>query len=177
MQETWVQSLDWEYSQEKEMATHSSTLSWEISRTEEPGGLQFMGSQKSQKRLSDSTTTTSHTVVHLWCTGKVIKIQRREKKEENEEGTENVLFAYVYGISLWLHLKSVRRNLFFQWKKGRKEREVEKRKENKRKEKEKERKKKEKQEICCQIIVTPCELRFSTEWKLSNQNKASLLLH
>ena len=30
------------------MATHSSILAWEIPRTEEPGGLQSMGSQKSQ---------------------------------------------------------------------------------------------------------------------------------
>ena len=31
---------------EKEMATHSSILTWEIPWTEEPGGLQSMGSQK-----------------------------------------------------------------------------------------------------------------------------------
>ena len=31
---------------EKEMATHSSSLAWEIPRTEEPGGLQSMESQK-----------------------------------------------------------------------------------------------------------------------------------
>ena len=37
---------------EKEMATHSSALAWEIPWTEEPGGLQSMGSQ-SQTRLSD----------------------------------------------------------------------------------------------------------------------------
>ena len=35
-------------SPEKEMATHSSILPWEIPWTEEPGGLQLMGSQKSQ---------------------------------------------------------------------------------------------------------------------------------
>ena len=34
--------------EEKEMATHSSILAWEIPWTEEPGGLQSMGSQKSQ---------------------------------------------------------------------------------------------------------------------------------
>ena len=38
MQETQVQSLDWEGPLEKEMATHSSILAWEIPRTEEPGG-------------------------------------------------------------------------------------------------------------------------------------------
>ena len=44
MQETWVRSLGWEDPLEKEMATHSSTLAWKIPRTEEPGGLQSMGS-------------------------------------------------------------------------------------------------------------------------------------
>ena len=46
MQETWVQSLDWEDLLEKEMATHSSTLAWKIPWTEEPGRLQSMGSQR-----------------------------------------------------------------------------------------------------------------------------------
>ena len=45
--ETWVQFLGWEDPLEKEMATHSNTLAWEISWTEEPGGLQSMGSQES----------------------------------------------------------------------------------------------------------------------------------
>ena len=40
MRETWVQSLDGEDPLEKEMATHSSILAWEIPWTEEPGGLQ-----------------------------------------------------------------------------------------------------------------------------------------
>ena len=35
------------------MATHSSVLAWEIPRTEEPSGLQSMGSQNSHTRLSD----------------------------------------------------------------------------------------------------------------------------
>ena len=46
MQETWVRSLDQEDPLEKEMATHSSILAWEIPGTEEPGGLQSMGSQR-----------------------------------------------------------------------------------------------------------------------------------
>ena len=46
VQETWVQSLGWEDSLEKEMATHSSTLAWKIPWTEEPGRLQSMGSQR-----------------------------------------------------------------------------------------------------------------------------------
>ena len=46
LQETRVQSLDQEDSPEKEMATHSSILAWEIPWTEEPGGLQYMGLQR-----------------------------------------------------------------------------------------------------------------------------------
>ena len=46
MQKTRVQSLDREDPLEKEMATHSSILAWGIPWTEEPGGLQSMGSQR-----------------------------------------------------------------------------------------------------------------------------------
>ena len=46
MQETLVQSLGQKDLLEKEMATHSSILAWKISWTEEPGGLQSMGSQR-----------------------------------------------------------------------------------------------------------------------------------
>ena len=46
MQETWVQSLRQEDPLEKGMATHSSILAWRIPRTEEPGRLQFMRSQR-----------------------------------------------------------------------------------------------------------------------------------
>ena len=46
MQETRVRSLDQEDLLEKEMAPHSSTLAWRIPWTEEPGGLQSMGSQR-----------------------------------------------------------------------------------------------------------------------------------
>ena len=46
MQETQVQSLGWEDALEKEMATYSSILVWEISWTEEPGRLQSRGLQR-----------------------------------------------------------------------------------------------------------------------------------
>ena len=45
-QETWVQSLGQEDPLEKEMAIHSSTISWKIPWTEEPGRLQSMRSQR-----------------------------------------------------------------------------------------------------------------------------------
>ena len=54
--ETWVQSLGWEDPLEKEMATHSSTLAWKIPWTEEPGGLQSMGSQ----RVGHNGATSPH---------------------------------------------------------------------------------------------------------------------
>ena len=46
MQKSWVRSLGQEDPLEEGKATHSNTLAWRIPWTEEPGGLQFMGSQK-----------------------------------------------------------------------------------------------------------------------------------
>ena len=67
MEETWVQSLDWEAPLEKGKSTHSSILAWIISRTEEPGGLQSMGVTKNQSQVSDFQFNTD-----LWdCTGKI----------------------------------------------------------------------------------------------------------
>ena len=52
MQEMQVQSLGQEDPLEKEMATHSSILAWEIPQTEEPRELQSMGSQRVRHNLS-----------------------------------------------------------------------------------------------------------------------------
>ena len=51
--ETQVQSLGREDPPDKEIATYSSIPAWEIPWTEEPGGLQSMGSQMSGMQLSD----------------------------------------------------------------------------------------------------------------------------
>ena len=59
MQETWVQSLAWEDSLEKGMATHSGIVAWRIPWTEEPGGVQSMGSQR---------------VRHNWATNSLLRI-------------------------------------------------------------------------------------------------------
>ena len=64
MRETRVQSLGWEDPLEKEMATHSSTLASKIPWTEEPGGLQSMGS------LESDTTEQLHFHFSLSCIGK-----------------------------------------------------------------------------------------------------------
>ena len=46
MRETWIRSLGWEDPLEKGTATYSSVPAWRIPWTEEPGRLQFMGSQR-----------------------------------------------------------------------------------------------------------------------------------
>ena len=51
MQEMWVQPLNWEGLLEKEMATHSSILAWEITCIEEPAGLQSMDCSQTVARV------------------------------------------------------------------------------------------------------------------------------
>ena len=58
MQDTWIWFLGQEDTLEKEMATHSSILTWEIPWTEEPSRLESVGLEKSRKWLSDKTTKT-----------------------------------------------------------------------------------------------------------------------
>ena len=53
MQEMWAWSLGQEDPLKKELVTLSSILAWEIPWTDEPGGLQSMGSQKHQTQLSN----------------------------------------------------------------------------------------------------------------------------
>ena len=60
-QEVRFRSLGREDPLEEEMATHSSMLAWETPWTEEPGGLQSMGSRKSRRRLN------THTMGFLLC--------------------------------------------------------------------------------------------------------------
>ena len=57
MQEIWVQILDQEDPLEKEMATQSSILAWEIPRTEEPGELQSVGLQRVRQDLATKQQT------------------------------------------------------------------------------------------------------------------------
>ena len=62
-QEMQVRSLGWEDPLEKEIATHSSILAWEIPWTEEPGGLQSWGCKKE----SDPTEATWHACIRkIW---------------------------------------------------------------------------------------------------------------
>ena len=63
MQKTRVQSLGWEDLLEKGMATHSSILAWRNPWTEEPGGLQPMGSQ----RVGHNWGTTLSLLIFISC--------------------------------------------------------------------------------------------------------------
>ena len=58
VQEVWVQSLGQKDPLEKEMATHSSILAWEVPWTEEPGGLQSMGLQRVRHNLATKQQTS-----------------------------------------------------------------------------------------------------------------------
>ena len=61
VQETWVPSMGWEHPLAQGMATHSSILGWRIPWTEEPGGLQSMGSQRVRRdRATDTFTFHFH---------------------------------------------------------------------------------------------------------------------
>ena len=55
-QETWVQSLGQKIPLEKEMATHTSILAWEIPWTEDPGRATAHGVRNSQTQLSERVT-------------------------------------------------------------------------------------------------------------------------
>ena len=58
VRDTWVCSLGQEDALEEGMATHSSILAWRIPWTEEPGGLQSMGSQRVRHDQNNSARTT-----------------------------------------------------------------------------------------------------------------------
>ena len=85
-QETWIQFLGWEDPLEKEIATHSSILAWEIPWTEKPGRLQSMGLQgvghnsgtkQPQKQLNVIMVVTEHLLLRPLCFG---LSKRSEKK-------------------------------------------------------------------------------------------------
>ena len=60
MQEMYIQFLGWEDPLEKEMATHSSILAWEIRWTEEPGRLRSMGLQRVGHNLATKQQQQQH---------------------------------------------------------------------------------------------------------------------
>ena len=73
MQEMQVRPLGWEDPLEKEMAILSSIPAWEIPWTEEVGGLQYMGLQKSRIQLSNQIITKPENQVWARDLYKVVK--------------------------------------------------------------------------------------------------------
>ena len=90
MQETWVQSLGWKDPLEEGMVTHSGILSWRIPWTEEPTGLQSMGSQRVRHSWSN---VAKETLGEEW--GKVYKELSLEHVSD-------------YSLNLWKHRESIR---------------------------------------------------------------------
>ena len=88
-----VRSLGGEDPLEKEMATHSGILAWRIPWTEEPGGPQSMGSQKSQTRLS---TAHPHTHPAPWtrCSCLQVHLQKSYFRHFQVFGTKHPQWAY-----------------------------------------------------------------------------------
>ena len=87
-----VQSLRQEDPQEREMATHSSILAWRILWTEEPGGLQSMGS------LESDTTEQLHFHFSLSCIGEGDGNPLRCSCLENPRDG-GAWWAAVYGVA------------------------------------------------------------------------------
>ena len=101
MQETQFQSLGQKDPLEKEMTTHSRILAWEIPWTEEPDGLQSVGSQ----RVGQDTTERAHTV------GITQGWEEEEKKQEGVGAGQAAGDAGSRGkrgmnASFWKHLPS-----------------------------------------------------------------------
>ena len=78
-QEMWVWSLVWENPLEKEMATHSSILAWEIPWTEEPRGLQSTGLQNMAEHLTSSVRHVVERLQTLTDAGKKLREERMLK--------------------------------------------------------------------------------------------------
>ena len=92
MQETWVQFLGWEDPLEKETATHSSILAWEIPGTEEPSRLQSMGSQK----IRQEWVTNTH--FHQKLEGNTAAFYPGPQREH---GPANILIFDFWTPELW----------------------------------------------------------------------------
>ena len=83
VQETLVQSLGQKDPLEKEMATHSRILAWKISGTQEPGGLQSMGSQR---------------VWHDWATNTYLLTNSWKKKRSERQKRKGKIYLSEYRV-------------------------------------------------------------------------------
>ena len=89
MRETQVQSLGWEDPLEKKMATQSSSLAWRLSWTEEPGRLQYMGSQ----RVGHDWVTS----LHFWM--KYLMHAISNFPDEISSLSHSIVFLYFFELN------------------------------------------------------------------------------
>ena len=94
MQETHVQSLGQEDLLEEVMAAHSSILAWRTPWTEEPNGLQPMGSQRVRRGRN--------VLAQNGDAGIENRLMDTGGWEEGEEGTERVAQKHVHHLTVWI---------------------------------------------------------------------------
>ena len=94
MQETLVQSLGQEDPLEKEVATHSRSLAWEIAWTEEPGGLRAMGSQRVGHDWSS--------LAHVHCGLPLMLITKEERVNCNCLSFIPETYSFSEDLSEWV---------------------------------------------------------------------------
>ena len=105
MWETWVWSLGWEYPLEKGKATYSSILAWRIPWTEEPGGVQSMGSQRVEHDWATNTVNPRTRVLLREHGGETRKKrQLREYRGRDGSGEARLLFSFLTG-SYYPHIE------------------------------------------------------------------------
>ena len=90
----WVWSLGQKDPPEKEMATHSSILAWEIPWTEEPGGLQFMGLQRVRH---DYSTDTAATILGMTK----MKVKWKSLSRESLTWTMKKISTVIHYVNQW----------------------------------------------------------------------------
>ena len=114
MWETRVRSLSWEDPLEKEMATHSSTLSWRIPWREEPGRLQSRGRKESDttERLHFLSYGDAQSSMQLW-TGQTRTLKAASSVSEIQLGLDTHLKADV--SDYWSDIRSTHQSSAF-WK-------------------------------------------------------------
>ena len=112
--ETQVWSLSWEESLEKEMATHSSILAWRIPWTEEPGGLQSVGSQKVGHNWATNTFTF---LVLIFCIALfiswfffsfVLQGWKEERRGKTRSGWGSIKELFSLPMKSWKNEKTPR---------------------------------------------------------------------
>ena len=110
MRETWVRSLGWEDTLEKEMATHSSTLAWKIPWTEKLGRLQFLGSQRVRHDCATSLILYSQDLITV---PRIISLHLTYIQQM--VGNELLVFCYFYFLSIrYIQKYKGKTSLFFE---------------------------------------------------------------